>query len=635
MIFAEKLNRVVGITTGSVGMALNINVWCTCIRGVDSLVDIVKVVLPDTIDVADNVTNEVDIAVGISYWLVSFDIVVLYVVSFWFVIVESQAVDLSSNTAEVEDLHEIAPPNSHCLLDKLEVVGVRIDDLDAGELCKVSDTVGGTWNVGLDNVVVVVGFQQKGVDLLSALSHTDSLLFDVGAVRNWLVLASPNACCFLDKLEVVGVKIDNLDAGELCKVCDAVDTWNVGLDNVVVVVGFQQKGVDLLSALSDTDALLFDVGKVRNWLVLASANACCLLDKLEVVGVKIDDLDVGELCKVCDAVGGTWNVGLDNVVIVVGFQQKSVDLLSALSHTDSLLFDVGAVRNWLVLASPNAYCLLDKLEVVGVKIDDLDVGELCKVSDAVGGTWNVGLDNVVVVGFQEKAVDLLSALSHIDSLLFDVGEVRHWLVLASPNAYCLLDKLRVFGAKIDDLGIASSTCAQRSWIHAFWHVPEAGSGVCTVFAHLLSDNVRASKALEKNEVAKRGADTVLEVLIAWNSGVESFFRFSEFCFTSVFTSLPSFLWSLILFFEIRETPFSDIFALFVLFPPSSVSHIKLFLDIVASVFSWPALSISNLTFAIFAAIDLFDVVFGNDDWILVAIWSVELAISQYGQKQQK
>ena len=393
MIFAEKLNRVVGITTGSVGMALNINVWCTCIRGVDSLVDIVKVVLPDTIDVADNVTNEVDIAVGISYWLVSFDIVVLYVVSFWFVIVESQAVDLSSNTAEVEDLHEIAPPNSHCLLDKLEVVGVRIDDLDAGELCKVSDTV--------------------------------------------------------------------------------------------------------------------------------------------------------------------------------------------------------------------------------------------------GGTWNVGLDNVVVVGFQEKAVDLLSALSHIDSLLFDVGEVRHWLVLASPNAYCLLDKLRVFGAKIDDLGIASSTCAQRSWIHAFWHVPEAGSGVCTVFAHLLSDNVRASKALEKNEVAKRGADTVLEVLIAWNSGVESFFRFSEFCFTSVFTSLPSFLWSLILFFEIRETPFSDIFALFVLFPPSSVSHIKLFLDIVASVFSWPALSISNLTFAIFAAIDLFDVVFGNDDWILVAIWSVELAISQYGQKQQK
>ena len=554
MIFAEKLNRVVGITTGSVGMALNINVWCTCIRGVDSLVDIVKVVLPDTIDVADNVTNEVDIAVGISYWLVSFDIVVLYVVSFWFVIVESQAVDLSSNTAEVEDLHEIAPPNSHCLLDKLEVVGVRIDDLDAGELCKVSDTVGGTWNVGLDNVVVVVGFQQKGVDLLSALSHTDSLLFDVGAVRNWLVLASPNACCFLDKLEVVGVKIDNLDAGELCKVCDAVDTWNVGLDNVVVVVGFQQKGVDLLSALSDTDALLFDVGKVRNWLVLAS---------------------------------------------------------------------------------PNAYCLLDKLEVVGVKIDDLDVGELCKVSDAVGGTWNVGLDNVVVVGFQEKAVDLLSALSHIDSLLFDVGEVRHWLVLASPNAYCLLDKLRVFGAKIDDLGIASSTCAQRSWIHAFWHVPEAGSGVCTVFAHLLSDNVRASKALEKNEVAKRGADTVLEVLIAWNSGVESFFRFSEFCFTSVFTSLPSFLWSLILFFEIRETPFSDIFALFVLFPPSSVSHIKLFLDIVASVFSWPALSISNLTFAIFAAIDLFDVVFGNDDWILVAIWSVELAISQYGQKQQK
>ena len=554
MIFAEKLNRVVGITTGSVGMALNINVWCTCIRGVDSLVDIVKVVLPDTIDVADNVTNEVDIAVGISYWLVSFDIVVLYVVSFWFVIIESQAVDLSSNTAEVEDLHEIAPPNSHCLLDKLEVVGVRIDDLDAGELCKVSDTVGGTWNVGLDNVVVVVGFQQKGVDLLSALSHTDSLLFDVGAVRNWLVLASPNACCFLDKLEVVGVKIDNLDAGELCKVCDAVDTWNVGLDNVVVVVGFQQ---------------------------------------------------------------------------------KSVDLLSALSHTDSLLFDVGAVRNWLVLASPNAYCLLDKLEVVGVKIDDLDVGELCKVSDAVGGTWNVGLDNVVVVGFQEKAVDLLSALSHIDSLLFDVGEVRHWLVLASPNAYCLLDKLRVFGAKIDDLGIASSTCAQRSWIHAFWHVPEAGSGVCTVFAHLLSDNVRASKALEKNEVAKRGADTVLEVLIAWNSGVESFFRFSEFCFTSVFTSLPSFLWSLILFFEIRETPFSDIFALFVLFPPSSVSHIKLFLDIVASVFSWPALSISNLTFAIFAAIDLFDVVFGNDDWILVAIWSVELAISQYGQKQQK
>ena len=474
MIFAEKLNRVVGITTGSVGMALNINVWCTCIRGVDSLVDIVKVVLPDTIDVADNVTNEVDIAVGISYWLVSFDIVVLYVVSFWFVIIESQAVDLSSNTAEVEDLHEIAPPNSHCLLDKLEVVGVRIDDLDAGELCKVSDTVGGTWNVGLDNVVVVVGFQQKGVDLLSALS--------------------------------------------------------------------------------DTDALLFDVGKVRNWLVLASANACCLLDKLEVVGVKIDDLDVGELCK---------------------------------------------------------------------------------VSDAVGGTWNVGLDNVVVVGFQEKAVDLLSALSHIDSLLFDVGEVRHWLVLASPNAYCLLDKLRVFGAKIDDLGIASSTCAQRSWIHAFWHVPEAGSGVCTVFAHLLSDNVRASKALEKNEVAKRGADTVLEVLIAWNSGVESFFRFSEFCFTSVFTSLPSFLWSLILFFEIRETPFSDIFALFVLFPPSSVSHIKLFLDIVASVFSWPALSISNLTFAIFAAIDLFDVVFGNDDWILVAIWSVELAISQYGQKQQK
>ena len=554
MIFAEKLNRVVGITTGSVGMALNINVWCTCIRGVDSLVDIVKVVLPDTIDVADNVTNEVDIAVGISYWLVSFDIVVLYVVSFWFVIVESQAVDLSSNTAEVEDLHEIAPPNSHCLLDKLEVVGVRIDDLDAGELCKVSDTVGGTWNVGLDNVVVVVGFQQKGVDLLSALS--------------------------------------------------------------------------------DTDALLFDVGKVRNWLVLASANACCLLDKLEVVGVKIDDLDAGELCKVCDAVD-TWNVGLDNVVVVVGFQQKSVDLLSALSHTDSLLFDVGAVRNWLVLASPNAYCLLDKLEVVGVKIDDLDVGELCKVSDAVGGTWNVGLDNVVVVGFQEKAVDLLSALSHIDSLLFDVGEVRHWLVLASPNAYCLLDKLRVFGAKIDDLGIASSTCAQRSWIHAFWHVPEAGSGVCTVFAHLLSDNVRASKALEKNEVAKRGADTVLEVLIAWNSGVESFFRFSEFCFTSVFTSLPSFLWSLILFFEIRETPFSDIFALFVLFPPSSVSHIKLFLDIVASVFSWPALSISNLTFAIFAAIDLFDVVFGNDDWILVAIWSVELAISQYGQKQQK
>ena len=554
MIFAEKLNRVVGITTGSVGMALNINVWCTCIRGVDSLVDIVKVVLPDTIDVADNVTNEVDIAVGISYWLVSFDIVVLYVVSFWFVIVESQAVDLSSNTAEVEDLHEIAPPNSHCLLDKLEVVGVRIDDLDAGELCKVSDTVGGTWNVGLDNVVVVVGFQQKGVDLLSALS--------------------------------------------------------------------------------DTDALLFDVGKVRNWLVLASANACCLLDKLEVVGVKIDDLDAGELCKVCDAVD-TWNVGLDNVVVVVGFQQKSVDLLSALSHTDSLLFDVGAVRNWLVLASPNACCFLDKLEVVGVKIDDLDVGELCKVSDAVGGTWNVGLDNVVVVGFQEKAVDLLSALSHIDSLLFDVGEVRHWLVLASPNAYCLLDKLRVFGAKIDDLGIASSTCAQRSWIHAFWHVPEAGSGVCTVFAHLLSDNVRASKALEKNEVAKRGADTVLEVLIAWNSGVESFFRFSEFCFTSVFTSLPSFLWSLILFFEIRETPFSDIFALFVLFPPSSVSHIKLFLDIVASVFSWPALSISNLTFAIFAAIDLFDVVFGNDDWILVAIWSVELAISQYGQKQQK
>ena len=554
MIFAEKLNRVVGITTGSVGMALNINVWCTCIRGVDSLVDIVKVVLPDTIDVADNVTNEVDIAVGISYWLVSFDIVVLYVVSFWFVIVESQAVDLSSNTAEVEDLHEIAPPNSHCLLDKLEVVGVRIDDLDAGELCKVSDTVGGTWNVGLDNVVVVVGFQQKGVDLLSALS--------------------------------------------------------------------------------DTDALLFDVGKVRNWLVLASANACCLLDKLEVVGVKIDDLDAGELCKVCDAVD-TWTVGLDNVVVVVGFQQKSVDLLSALSHTDSLLFDVGAVRNWLVLASPNACCFLDKLEVVGVKIDDLDVGELCKVSDAVGGTWNVGLDNVVVVGFQEKAVDLLSALSHIDSLLFDVGEVRHWLVLASPNAYCLLDKLRVFGAKIDDLGIASSTCAQRSWIHAFWHVPEAGSGVCTVFAHLLSDNVRASKALEKNEVAKRGADTVLEVLIAWNSGVESFFRFSEFCFTSVFTSLPSFLWSLILFFEIRETPFSDIFALFVLFPPSSVSHIKLFLDIVASVFSWPALSISNLTFAIFAAIDLFDVVFGNDDWILVAIWSVELAISQYGQKQQK
>jgi hypothetical protein len=121
------------------------------------------------------VTNTAGIAVGIPS-------VILHVVSFWFVVVESQAVGLFSSTGEVQDLHEIAPPNSHCLLDKLKVGNVKIDDLDVAELCKVCDTVG-TWNVGLDNVVVVA-FQQKGVDLFSALSHADSLLFDVGKVRN-------------------------------------------------------------------------------------------------------------------------------------------------------------------------------------------------------------------------------------------------------------------------------------------------------------------------------------------------------------------------------------------------------------------------------------------------------------------
>lgn len=164
-----------------------------------------------------------------------------------------------------------------------------------------------------------------------------------------------------------------------------------------------------------------------------------------------------------------------------------------------------------------------------------------------------------------------------------------------PNAYCLLDELRVVGVKIDDLGITSSRLF-RSSMHS-WHVRETGSTVCTVFACLLSGNVKPSKALERNEVVEGGFGTVLEVSVAGISGVESFFRFSESCFTSI-----------------DKTLFSAMFALFVSFPPSSVSHIKLFSDTVASVSSWsPALSTSSSTFAIFAAIDLFHVVFGSDN----------------------
>ena len=54
----------------------------------------------------------------------------------------------------------------------------------------------------------------------------------------------------------------------------------------------------------------------------------------------------------------------------------------------------------------------------------------------------------------------------------------------SPNEYCFLDKLKVTGVKIDDLGAGNSRLFHLS-VHSSWHARETGSSVCAVFTYLL------------------------------------------------------------------------------------------------------------------------------------------------------